>query len=84
MLSDRYGRKLMVYLSGALQGAVVSVFILFHNNTLAVLMGVVFVLAYGAYQAVDWALASDVQPSEDDYAKDRKFEPPKDSLAQLP
>ncbi|MCW5850509.1 MAG: MFS transporter [Anaerolineae bacterium] len=70
VLSDRYGRKLMVYLSGALQGLVVAVFIFFHNYTLAVLMGVVFGLGYGAYQAVDWALASDVLPSEDDYAKD--------------
>ncbi len=70
VLSDRYGRKLMVYLSGALQGAVVAVFIFFHNYTLAVLMGIVFGLGYGAYQAVDWALASDVLPSEDDYAKD--------------
>jgi MFS family permease len=27
-------------------------------------------LGYGAYQAVDWALASDVLPSKDDYSKD--------------
>lgn len=70
VLSDKYGRKLMVYLSGALQGTVVAVFIFYHNYTLAVVMGIVFGLGYGAYQAVDWALASDVLPSEDDYAKD--------------
>ena len=33
-------------------------------------MGIIFGLGYGAYQAVDWALASDVLPSEEDYAKD--------------
>jgi MFS family permease len=33
-------------------------------------MGLVFGLGYGAYQAVDWALASDVLPNADDYAKD--------------
>jgi len=70
VLSDKYGRKLMVYLSGALMGVVCLVFILTHSFTIAVLMGVVFGLGYGAYQSVDWALASDVLPSMDDYAKD--------------
>ena len=70
VLSDRYGRKRMVYISGALQGLVAAVFIFFGNYTLALVMGVVFGLGYGAYQAVDWALASDVLPSADDTAKD--------------
>ena len=70
VLSDKYGRKLMVYLSGALMGVVCLVFVLFHNFTLVVLMGIVFGLGYGAYASVDWALASDVLPSMDDYAKD--------------
>ncbi|HEY2982052.1 MAG TPA: MFS transporter [Anaerolineales bacterium] len=70
VLSDKYGRKLMVYISGALMGAVCLVFILTHSFTIAVLMGVVFGLGYGAYQSVDWALAADVLPSMDDYAKD--------------
>ncbi len=70
VLSDRYGRKRMVYISGALQGLVAAVFIFFGNYTLALTMGIIFGLGYGAYQAVDWALASDVLPSADDYAKD--------------
>ncbi len=70
VLSDKYGRKLMVYVSGGLMGFVCLVFVLFHSFTLAVLMGVVFGLGYGAYESVDWALASDVLPSMDDYAKD--------------
>ncbi len=69
VLSDKYGRKLMVYISGALQGLVALILIPFHNFTLAVMLGVVFGLGFGAYQSVDWALASDVLPSED-YAKD--------------
>jgi len=70
VLSDRYGRKKMVYLSGALQGLVAAVFIFYGNYTLAILLGIVFGVGYGAYQAVDWALASDVLPSKDDYARD--------------
>jgi MFS family permease len=69
-LSDRYGRKIMVYLAGALMGLVALVFVVFHSFTLAVAMGIVFGLGYGAYTSVDWALASDVLPSMDDYAKD--------------
>lgn len=70
VLSDRYGRKRMVYLAGGLMGAVALVFVASHSFALAVLMGVVFGLGYGAYESVDWALASDVLLSMDDYARD--------------
>jgi MFS family permease len=70
MLSDRYGRKLMVYISGGLQALVVLIFLFSASFETAVIMGLVLGLGYGAYQAVDWALASDVLPSQDDYAKD--------------
>ncbi len=70
LLSDRLGRKLPVYISGALQGIVAAVFVFSSNFNVAVIMGIVFGLGYGAYQSVDWALATDVLPSMDDYAKD--------------
>ncbi|HVO68396.1 MAG TPA: MFS transporter [Aggregatilineaceae bacterium] len=70
VLSDRRGRKIVVYLAGALMGLVALVFVIFHSFTLVVLMAVIFGLGYGAYESVDWALASDVLPSMDDYAKD--------------
>ena len=69
-LSDRHGRKLMVYISGGLQALVLAVLMFNSNFETAVLSGIVFGVGYGAYQAVDWALASDVLPSQDDYAKD--------------
>ena len=70
VLSDRFGRKFMVYISSALQAIVPIVFIFYSPFGLVVSLGLVFGLGYGAYQAVDWALASDVLPSQDDYAKD--------------
>jgi MFS family permease len=70
MLSDRFGRKLMVYLAGAFMGVVALLYVFTHSFTLVVLTGVIFGLGYGAYESVDWALASDVLPSMDDYAKD--------------
>ena len=70
VISDKSGRKFIVYISGALMGIVALMFVFFHNFTLAVLMGIVFGLGYGAYESVDWAMASDVLPSMDDYAKD--------------
>lgn len=70
VLSDRFGRKFMVYVSSALQAIVPIVFIFYSPFGVVVGLGLVFGLGYGAYQAVDWALASDVLPSQDDYAKD--------------
>jgi MFS family permease len=70
-LSDRFGRKRIVYASSILQAIPPLAFVLLVPNfELAVLLGLVFGLGYGAYQAVDWALAADVLPSEADHAKD--------------
>ncbi len=70
ILSDRFGRKIMVYLSSGLQALVPIVMIFFTSFDVAIIMGLIFGVGYGAYTAVDWAMASDVLPSEDDYAKD--------------
>jgi len=83
VLSDKYGRKRMVYLAGALMGIVCFVFLFSHSFTLAVLMGIVFGLGYGAYTSVDWALVSDVLPSVDDYAKDMGIWHVADVLPQI-
>jgi MFS family permease len=68
-LSDRLGgrRKLFVYISSGLQAAVslVLLFTLVTDLTVVYLLGVVFGLGFGAYQAVDWALACDVLPDRD-------------------
>jgi MFS family permease len=68
-LSDRMGgrRKVFVYISSGLQAAVSAVllFTLVTNLPVLYVLGVLFGLGFGAYQAVDWALACDVLPDRD-------------------
>jgi MFS family permease len=70
VLSDRYGRKPLVYISGSLLIVLALVLGFTRSYELTVLMGIVAGVGYGTYQAVDWALATDVLPNKEDYAKD--------------
>lgn len=72
-LSDRHGRKPLVYLSGGLMALASAIFIpvsFFPSLPATFVIGALFGLGYGAYQAVDWALAIDVLPGGEDAAKD--------------
>jgi MFS family permease len=75
-LSDRFGRKRMVYVSGAFMVIVGLLFVLaqFATPSLLILVtfagAAIFGLGYGAYVSVDWALVTDVLPNEDSYARD--------------
>lgn len=69
-LSDRFGRKRIVYISGGLMALVGFVFIITHTLFLVIAAGAVFGLGYGAYQSVDWALVADVLPSQNNFARD--------------
>jgi MFS family permease len=71
-ISDRYGRKIFVYGSGACMSLVVLVFIVVFPSQLPLLfiLGIVFGLGYGLYYAVDWALACDTLPDRERPAKD--------------
>lgn len=75
-LSDRVGRKRMVYLAGTFMAIVGAAFVLApyllpgHILTLALVAAAVFGLGYGAYVSVDWALVADVLPSEATFARD--------------
>jgi MFS family permease len=71
--SDRTGRKPLVYLSGGVMAAAAIAFIAAGASaTLGwiFVVGALFGVGYGAYQAVDWALAVDVLPSGENAAKD--------------
>jgi MFS family permease len=69
-LSDRFGRKRMVYISGGLMSVVGFIFIITHSLPIVLAAGAIFGLGYGAYSSVDWALVADVLPSQRDYARD--------------
>jgi MFS family permease len=69
-LSDRFGRKRMVYLSGGFMALVGLIFIITHSLPIVLAAGAIFGLGYGAYTSVDWALVADVLPSHKNYARD--------------
>ena len=72
-LSDRYGRKPLVYLSGGLMALASISFIVvgfFPSLQATFWIGALFGIGYGAYQAVDWALAIDVLPKGGAAGKD--------------
>lgn len=75
-LSDRFGRKRMVYLAGGFMALVGVIFLVtpFLFPAYAVLSTYlcagIFGLGYGAYVSVDWALVSDVLPNDAHYARD--------------
>ena len=72
-LSDRHGRKPLVYLSGGLMAlaSVIFITVAFAPSLgFAFVVGGLFGIGYGAYQAVDWALAVDVLPKGEAAAKD--------------
>lgn len=68
-ISDRHGRKGLVYLSGAVMSVVCMIFIFFPSQALALLAGACFGIGYGAYSSVDWALTCDVLPPTDEAGK---------------
>jgi MFS family permease len=72
LLSDRIGRKVFVYASGALMTLVIIVFVVLYPNQQAFVLGagVLFGVGYGLYYAVDWALACDTLPDRQRPAKD--------------
>jgi len=69
-LSDKYGRKRIVYIAGGIQAVVAVGFMLTDNYLAALCIGALFGVGYGAYESVNWALATDVLPDMDDAAKD--------------
>ncbi len=69
-LSDHFGRKRLVYISGFMMALVGVVFVLTHDFPIVIGAGALFGMGYGAYQSVDWALVAEVLPSGKTFARD--------------
>ena len=69
-LSDRIGRKLLIYLSGSSLALTLVPILLFPNFSVFLVVALVFGLGYGTYLAVDWALVSDVLPNKESHGTD--------------
>lgn len=69
-LSDRLGRKKIVYIANAFMAAMCLMFAAISSLEMVVVAGFLFGIGYGAYISVDWALGTDVLPSQEDAAKD--------------
>jgi MFS family permease len=68
-ISDHHGRKVLVYISGAVMTIVCAIFILFQSQYGSLIAGAFFGIGYGAYSSVDWALTTDVLPPTDEAGK---------------
>ncbi len=69
-ISDRVGRKPVVYFATATIAVMSLAFIFCHTLMQTLIAGVIFGIGYGAYISVDWALGADVLPAKEDAAKD--------------
>ena len=69
-LSDRIGRKRVVYIANAIIAVMALLFILCHTKPTAMLVGALFGFGFGAYTSVDWALGTDVLPSKRNAGKE--------------
>ncbi len=69
-LSDRFGRKRVVYVANGLMAAVSLGFMVVGGMPGVYVTATLYGLAFGAYYSVDWALGCDVLPNKQDAAKD--------------
>lgn len=65
ILSDRVSKKAVVYVSNAVTGVAVLIFALAGSVSVAIATAVIFGVGLGAFQAVDWAFATNLLPDRD-------------------
>ncbi|MBL8040375.1 MAG: MFS transporter [Chthonomonas sp.] len=69
-LSDQFGRKKIVYWANAFMAAMCVLFAFCQTLPMVIVVATLFGIGFGAYISVDWALGTDVLPSDDDAGKD--------------
>jgi MFS family permease len=69
-ISDKIGRKKVVYAANALMAFAAICFIFSHSEIYTYVIGAIYGFGYGAYFSVDWALGCDVLPNKADVGKD--------------
>lgn len=69
-VSDRVGRKRVVYTANGLMAVMAVGFMAAHSIEAVYVVAVFYGLAFGAYYSVDWALGCDVLPRKDEVGKD--------------
>jgi MFS family permease len=70
MISDRYGRKRVVYLSNTFMGVTALGLAFSHNYYSVLAIAIVFGIGFGAYLSVDWALGADTLPTKIEAGKE--------------
>jgi MFS family permease len=72
VVSDYYGgrRKFLVYISGTLMSTSALAFAITRSFEFDIVLAFVFGLGWGCFSAIDWAMATDVLPDADEFAKD--------------
>ncbi len=68
-LSDRLGRRPIVFISGVVMAASILLFLVAPSYPLLLGLSILFGVGFGAFTSVDWALAIDVLPSKDAAAR---------------
>jgi len=69
-ISDRVGRKKVVYIANSTIAVMALAFIVCRDISHVLVAGILFGLGFGAYTSVDWAMGTDVLPSKKDAAKE--------------
>jgi len=69
--SDRTGkRKMVVYVSGGVMMVACVLFSLIRSYTLVMIAAFIFGCGFGAFSVIEWAMATDLLPNPEEYAKD--------------